>query len=153
MRRHMKNKAHTTAIKRKRHSVPMRWLLKNGYVSSEMNGLDYGCGLGFDADTLGFASYDPYYRPEMPTGKFDLVTSVYMMNVIEDADERLEAEDNIINFLSEGGKAYLAVRNDKCALNGCTSKGTWQGSVEPVRSGWELIVSNARFKIWEYTKH
>ena len=29
--------------------------------------LDYGCGHVFDADKLGWDSYDPYYRPTKPT--------------------------------------------------------------------------------------
>jgi hypothetical protein len=35
--------------------------------------LDYGCGLGFDADQQGWEAYDPYYRPRKPTGIYDTI--------------------------------------------------------------------------------
>ena len=150
----MKNKAHNTAITRKNYSVPMRWLIEKGLVAKGMKGLDYGCGKGYDADHLSYDGWDPPYRPETTrlAMHYDVITSIYVLNVIEDAEEREEAEVMMVGMLAPGGTAYIATRNDKCALNGHTSKGTWQGYVEPSTPGWEVVTSNARFNIWKYTK-
>ena len=150
----MKNNAHKTAIKRKNFSVPMRWLIENGYVKKGMHGLDYGCGRGFDADNMGFEGYDPHWRPDGfvdPEVPYDVITCTYVFNVIESDDERRDVEDTLIQMAMDGrGKVFLSVRKDKNALNGCTSTGTWQGDVGPVNCGWELLVENARFGIWMY---
>ena len=70
----MKNKSHLTAIKRTKLSVPIRGLdLKGKRV------LDYGCGRGSDADLLGADKYDPYYFPERPTGKYDVILCTYVL--------------------------------------------------------------------------
>ena len=148
----MKDKSYKTAITRKVHSVPMRWLIEKGHVKKGQNGLDFGCGKGFDADELGFVGYDPHFRPELPEGEFDVITSIYMLNVIQDDHERARAEMAIIALADENKcRAYMAIRNDTQALNGCTGKGTWQGFVRPTYADWEIIETNARFTIHEYT--
>jgi hypothetical protein len=132
----------------------MKWLMKEGLVEHGMHGLDYGCGKGYDADNLGFDGWDPHHRPDTKnlSMSYDVVTCIYVLNVIEDKEEREETEVRIIGHLNPGGVAYVAARNDRDALNGCTSKGTWQGAVEPITPGWELVESNSRFKLWKFTK-
>jgi hypothetical protein len=45
--------------------------------------LDYGCGLGFDADDQGWDAYDPYYRPDpKPAGPYDTVVVNHVANVL-----------------------------------------------------------------------
>ena len=44
--------------------------------------LDYGCGLGFDADQLGWEAYDPYYRAAEPTGPYDTIVVNHVANVL-----------------------------------------------------------------------
>jgi len=137
-----------TAIKRTKLSTPMQWLIDNDHITSNDHILDYGCGRGDDAAELGITGYDPHHRPEMPEGFFDIVTCVYVLNVLEDPQERLAVETDIIFRARD--KVFLAVRNDVHALNGCTSKGTWQGEVEPQNGAWNLLESNSKFKLWEY---
>lgn len=146
------DKSHLTAITRKKLSKPMQWLVDKDLIGEGDIGLDYGCGKGFDADFLGFDGWDPNYRDdtrELRT-EYDVVTCNYVLNVIEDEEERKKVEARIIDKLAPNGVAYVSVRNDTNALNGCTSRGTWQGEVEPFYEGWILIEVNSKFKMWKY---
>ena len=44
--------------------------------------LDFGCGRGTDAATYGMDAYDPYWRPEKPTGPYDTIVCIYVLNVV-----------------------------------------------------------------------
>jgi hypothetical protein len=102
--------AHRTAIKRTRVSLPVRWLLKRGYLM-QYRTLDYGCGYGMDCDTMGWDGYDPHYRPHGAAGLYRQIVSVYVANVLR--DEEVEAYlGGILNRLQPGGTAYIAVRRD-----------------------------------------
>jgi len=127
----------------------MQWLVDNGHIKKGDDGLDYGCGKGYDAEEMNFTGFDPHHCPVELDRFFDVVTCNYVLNVIEDEDERFFAELRVI-FLAKK-KAFIAVRNDVHALNGCTSKGTWQGIVEPYSDKWKLLESNTKFKLWMYT--
>jgi len=124
----MSNKAHLTAIIRKKISKPAEYLLQKNLLDGRI--LDYGCGRGFDADSLGADKYDPHYFPTPPQGKYNLIYCNYVLNVIADPEERLKVIENIRSLLSSGGVAYISVRNDREKLNGNTKRGTWQGYVE-----------------------
>lgn len=114
--------AHLTAISRKTISQPMQKL------ASKLIGrtLDYGCGRGYDATQLGLEQFDPYYQPNMPSGQFQTIVCNYVLNVIESLDEKRQVLADIQSRLSADGIAYISVRNDRKALRGQTSKGTWQ---------------------------
>ncbi len=131
----MFNASGKTAMTRKTLSQPMRWLEQQHMLACNRPSrrLDYGCGKGFDADTLGMHKYDLNHFPKMPEGTFDIITCIYVLNVIESEAERLQVCQDIIDRLADCGTAYIAVRNDQDALNGLTSKGTWQGLVVPPR--------------------
>lgn len=119
--------AHKTAIVRKKPSAPMVRLKAAGRLVGKM--LDYGSGRGFDAKHFGMDSYDPYYSPIMPDGLFDTITCNYVLNVVESITERVAIMRDIRSRLNCNGRAYITVRNDKKALNGCTTIGTWQGAI------------------------
>jgi len=121
------SKAHLTAIARKSPSAPMKWLAANDRIVGRA--LDYGCGRGYDADAYGMESYDPHYQPFLPVGPFETVTCNYVLNVVETVVGRLQVLQAIQYNLTPTGKAYITVRNDKRALRGTTSKGTWQGHI------------------------
>jgi len=148
------NNSGKTAISRTEISGPMRWLLKNGLVNRGDRVLDCGCGHGKDADDLGFDGWDPNHRNGtahlVGNGDYPVVTSIYVLNTIPDEKERIEAEDAVIRSLAPYGVAYLAVRNDRKYLNGWTSKGTWQGVVEPSRKDWKIVRECSHFRIWKY---
>jgi hypothetical protein len=118
---------HRTAISRKAPSVPMRWLASGSRIIGRA--LDYGSGRGYDAKHYAMESYDPHYSPVMPPGLFDTITCNYVLNVVESHEERALIVKDIRTRLAPGGRGYITVRNDSKALNGRTSKGTWQGLV------------------------
>jgi SAM-dependent methyltransferase len=145
------NKAHLTAVSRTKLSTPARYL----FLTNKLKGrvLDYGCGRGGDVQRLqsmvhGIQGYDPYYKPEMPSGTFDTVMCNFVLNVIPDENERQKVVADILSRLNIGGVAYIAVRNDKEKLNGWTTKGTWQGFVE---LPYEIIHKTSGYVIYKLT--
>lgn len=108
------NYSYLTAISRTNHSVPVRWLKAQGLLKGRI--LDYGCGRGFDTIQLsedGFECecYDPHYQPIMPTGRFDTIICIYVLNVLLKREQNDVVAD-IQDRLNVDGKAYFAVRRD-----------------------------------------
>lgn len=149
-------KAHLTAISRKTLSAPMRWLNSLALIPTGSKSLDYGCGRGFDADQLGMAKFDPHYFPETPTDNNDVVTCNYVLNVIPEADERGRVLDTLqLLARNKGGTVYVSVRNDKKALKGWTSKGTWQGDISDLEleaKGFWKIRECANYRLFKWRK-
>ncbi len=88
-------KRHKTALVRYRPSKPIQCLLSHGLLSKESSLLDYGCGRGDDIRYLTAMGYravgwDPVYRPHGPKEPADIVNLGYVLNVIEDPEERVE---------------------------------------------------------------
>jgi len=72
--------------------TPAQGWLRNAVSSF----FDYGCGHGGDIERMtarGYisAGWDPYYRPDTPRTSADIVNLGYVLNVIEDLDERRQA--------------------------------------------------------------
>ena len=87
---------HKTAIPRQGLSAPMKTLAKHGYISGEFSIFDYGCGLGDDlreleAHGIDAAGWDPGHLPDADVFDADIVNLGFVINVIEDRDERIEA--------------------------------------------------------------
>jgi DNA phosphorothioation-associated putative methyltransferase len=88
---------HKAALVRKTLSRPVRLALDSGLFIPEVTTFfDYGCGLGGDIERVaqqGYRSWgwDPYYRPQSPCLAADIVNLGYVINVIEDRQERQEA--------------------------------------------------------------
>jgi 2-polyprenyl-3-methyl-5-hydroxy-6-metoxy-1,4-benzoquinol methylase len=143
------SKAHLTAISRKSPSAPMKYLSKMGLLKGKM--LDYGCGRGFDADFFGMEKYDPHFFrcDDFSPCEFDTITCNYVLNVIENPNERKRIIDEMLHWLKPDGNLYIAVRADKKALNGYTSKGTWQGYIE---LPYTKIQSTSAFDLYHLTK-
>jgi hypothetical protein len=123
----MENLSYKTAIKRNTLSAPLKWLLCKGMISDTH--LDYGCGRGDDAKTMGYDKYDPWYFPKLPTKKYSSITCTYVLNVIKTKKERNEVIKKLKHYLKPGGVAYIAVRRD-IKREGKTSIGTHQYNVE-----------------------
>jgi hypothetical protein len=118
-----------TAVKRKRISLPTRFLLKHGLLRKQ--GLDYGCGYGFDARYLGYDKYDPNFKwSYLPEKTYWTIICHYVLNVIPEAKDREWILQDIKGYLRPGGKAFITVRRDKKRLNGWTNKGTYQSLVK-----------------------
>lgn len=87
---------HKTAMTRYDLSKPVKTLLEYGMLKAEATFFDYGCGQGSDVrglQALGHAAegWDPVHRPEVTKREADIVNMGYVLNVIEDPAERLEA--------------------------------------------------------------
>ncbi|TWX72210.1 DNA phosphorothioation-associated putative methyltransferase [Colwellia sp. C1TZA3] len=87
---------HKTAIVRHELSAPMKTLAKNGFLSGEYSIFDYGCGRGDDlreleAHGLDALGWDPKFCPDSEIINSDLVNIGFVINVIEDQDERIDA--------------------------------------------------------------
>ncbi|MGF1688797.1 DNA phosphorothioation-associated putative methyltransferase [Photobacterium japonica] len=87
---------HKTAIVRHELSAPMKTLVKHGYLEGNHSIFDYGCGRGDDlreleAHGLDALGWDPNFQPDNDKVTSDIVNLGFVLNVIEDQDERLDA--------------------------------------------------------------
>ncbi|GAD03607.1 DNA phosphorothioation-associated putative methyltransferase [Agarivorans albus] len=87
---------HRTAIVRHELSAPMKTLVKHGYLEGEYSIFDYGCGRGDDlreleAHGLDAIGWDPNFYPDTEKLNSDIVNLGFVLNVIEDQHERLDA--------------------------------------------------------------
>ena len=85
-----------TALARYGFSAPVQSLARYGFLDGRFSLFDYGCGRGDDVrglteNGLPAAGWDPYYAPDQPIQPADIVNLGFVINVIEDADERLDA--------------------------------------------------------------
>jgi len=84
---------HRTAIRRLGHSRPVALARAQGLIAPEFSFFDYGCGFGEDVQLLRDVGveaegWDPHYRPQTPLSTADCVNLGYVLNVIEDVQER-----------------------------------------------------------------
>lgn len=129
---------HRTAINRTGLSRPVALALGDGLLRPGATFFDYGCGLGGDVRrlaALGFSAsgWDPAYFPEAKQRSADVVNLGYVINVIEDASERVDALSRAWGLTRS--VLIVAARLDweACEVSGrpygdgiLTSKGTFQ---------------------------
>ncbi len=87
---------HKTALVRREISKPVKTLLELGQLRRGESFFDYGCGHGGDViaiEKLGHPSngWDPVHAPDKPKQAADVVNLGFVLNVIEDPAERVEA--------------------------------------------------------------
>ncbi len=87
---------HRAAIFRTDLSRPIRLAVEFEIINTKTTFFDYGCGHGGDVERLTSmevesAGWDPYYKPDAPLVSADVVNLGYVLNVIEDTEERLES--------------------------------------------------------------
>ena len=88
--------AHKTAIQRWSLSRPVALALDDGLLSTKTTFFDYGCGRGGDLKRLHkmgvpVAGWDPAFFPDEERTAADVVNLGYVVNVIEDLEERAVA--------------------------------------------------------------
>ena len=86
---------HKTAIDRNQLSQPMQILARHNYFNGDYSVLDYGCGKGDDmreleAHGIDISGWDPVHCPDGDLVNSDIVNLGFVLNVIEDRDERNE---------------------------------------------------------------
>ena len=89
-----KTRPDRTAIRRSSLSRPVALALQDGLIHSERTFFDYGCGRGDDLlrlHKLGIpvSGWDPAFFPEEERAPADIVNLGYVVNVIENPEERV----------------------------------------------------------------
>jgi DNA phosphorothioation-associated putative methyltransferase len=87
---------HRTAMVRHTLSQPMSLAVRYGLVRQGVTVFDYGCGQGDDLRALAAAGveangWDPYFAADRERCKANVVNIGFVLNVIEDPIERLDA--------------------------------------------------------------
>jgi DNA phosphorothioation-associated putative methyltransferase len=85
-----------TALVRYGFSAPVQSLARYGFLDGRHRLFDYGCGRGDDLrglaeNGLEAAGWDPFYAPDGALTSADIVNLGFVINVIEDPEERLTA--------------------------------------------------------------
>ncbi len=87
---------HLTALNRTNFSAPVQALLRQGLIDHQTTFFDYGCGRGDDvrgltANGIEATGWDPHIAPEAEKRVADAVNIGFVINVIEDLTERVDA--------------------------------------------------------------
>ena len=115
----------TTAIKRDSLSIPVRYLVEKNLLQGRI--LDYGCGRGFDVESLrnqgyniiGYDKYNLKFKEESLLNKsYDTVMCNYVFNVIADLKEHEEVRQLLKSLTNN---VYVSVRSDISSV-----KDTWE---------------------------
>jgi diadenosine tetraphosphate (Ap4A) HIT family hydrolase len=145
--------SHLTVKERVNMSLPAKILLEKGVLKGRV--LDFGCGLGKDVELLkqkGFdiTGYDPFYFPELPTGKFDTIICFYVLNILLPIEQATVLMD-VSHFLKETGTAFFSVRRD-IAKDGFRTHFIHQKPVYQcnVKLSYQSIFQNQNVEIYQY---
>lgn len=134
---------HKTALVRREISKPVKTLLELGQLRRGESFFDYGCGHGGDVEAiqrLGHEStgWDPVHAPDSAKHDADVVNLGFVLNVIEDPAERVDAlldawkhtrRALLVSTLISGQEAYEDVRTFGDGV--ITSRDTFQKYFEP----------------------
>ena len=87
---------HLTALTRYGFSAPIQALARFGFLDGSKTVFDYGCGRGDDLrglreNNIEAAGWDPHYAPDGIMQSAHIVNLGFVINVIENLDERIEA--------------------------------------------------------------
>jgi DNA phosphorothioation-associated putative methyltransferase len=134
---------HKTALVRREISKPVKTLLELGQLRRGESFFDYGCGYGGDVEAIGKLGYsstgwDPVHAPHEPKQAADVVNLGFVLNVIEDPAERVDALIDawkhtrralLVSTLIAGQEAYDDVLTFGDGV--ITSRDTFQKFFEP----------------------
>ena len=112
-----------TAIRRKEASPVARGLVGRGFLNNHNIAkiLDYGCGVGQDVlfyrgcglDAVGYDPHEPFGWSKQPVGPFDMVSCLFVFNVVSNADERAALARTLLSFAKTDGVLVVATRSPK----------------------------------------
>lgn len=97
---------HLTALTRYGFSAPIQALARLGFLDGTSSVFDYGCGRGDDVRGLKeinieASGWDPHFAPDGIRQVAKIVNLGFVINVIEDIDERIEALRGSYSFAHE----------------------------------------------------
>lgn len=109
---------HLTALSRSNFSAPLQALLRHGLIGQDKSFFDYGCGKGDDvrnlrANGVTASGWDPHYASGTSKQLAHTVNLGFVINVIEDLDERVAALRGAYD-LTEGVLAVAAMLTSQC---------------------------------------
>ena len=152
---------HRTAIDRYSLSSPMQSLYRHEYLAGQYTVLDYGCGKGddiriLDQHGLQVKGWDPVYLPGEPVVPCDIVNLGFVVNVIEDQQERRETLEKAYRHTNKllvvavmlGGESITS-RYEKHGDGVITSRNTFQRyySQQEFRGYLEGVLSEAAIAV------
>lgn len=127
---------HLTALVRTNLSAPVQSLIRLDLLREGDSFFDYGCGRGNDVETLcsnGIDAYgwDPHFAPDLPLRVADFVNIGFVVNVIEDPAERVDALKSAFKLANKAMSISVMLYSSDVAgipyLDGFrTSKNTFQ---------------------------
>lgn len=134
---------HKTALVRREISKPVKTLLELGQLRRGESFFDYGCGYGGDVEAIGklgheSCGWDPVHALDAPKQTADVVNLGFVLNVIEDPAERVEAlldawilarRALLVSTLIAGQEAYDDIQTFGDGV--ITSRNTFQKYFEP----------------------
>jgi DNA phosphorothioation-associated putative methyltransferase len=134
---------HRTAIKRYDLSRPIKLALERGLIQKRHTLFDYGCGHGMDIEALQGLGYtingwDPAFRPRALKTEAEIVNLGYVLNVIENPKERIEAIKGafaltrkalLVSVMAEGQQTVAHTR--ACGDGFLTKNNTFQKFYAP----------------------
>ncbi|MFZ1291210.1 MAG: methyltransferase domain-containing protein [Melioribacteraceae bacterium] len=125
---------HKTAISRKEPSSVAKFLIEKNIIDVKNKSLlDYGCGYGEDVkwyksqgiNSVGWDPYKNFGYNTIAEGKYDIVTCIFVLNVLPNAYERFNTIKKVIEYTKKGGKIILAARSEEAILKEAENK-NWQ---------------------------
>ncbi len=129
---------HRTAIRRTELSKPVHSALEDHLITDRTTVLDYGCGQGDDVRNLSAlgvkcTGWDPQFHPTKTIRPSDVVNLGYVINVIEDPEERAAVLKSAWEYTQQALVVAARVdgdsqgRTENVFRDGCVTKlGTFQ---------------------------
>jgi len=128
---------HLTALVRYGFSAPVQMLARFGFLDGSRSVFDYGCGRGDDLrglqeNGIQVLGWDPHYAPDNSKQLSNIVNLGFVINVIEDINERIEALQGAYSLAQELLVVSVMLANQtaskgKLLYDGIlTSRGTFQ---------------------------
>ena len=133
---------HLTALVRYGFSAPVQMLARFGFLDGKYSVFDYGCGRGDDLrglqeNSIEALGWDPHYAPDNPKKPANIVNLGFVINVVEDIKERIEALQGAYSLAQELLVVSVMLENQyattgKSFRDGVlTSRGTFQKYYTP----------------------
>jgi len=133
---------HLTALVRYGFSAPIQMIARLGFMDGSRSIFDYGCGRGDDLrglqeNGIQALGWDPHYAPDNPKLPANIVNLGFVINVVEDINERIEALQGAYSLAHELLVVSVMLAN-QYATGGkpfrdgvLTSRGTFQKYFTP----------------------